>query len=54
MRAGDIIESVDGQGVSDATEVIIAIRTKAPGDEITLGLENGSEVTVTLGVSPDQ
>ena len=25
-----------------------------PGDPITLGLENGGEVTVTLGVSPDQ
>lgn len=54
LRSGDIITSVDGQEVNDATEVIIAIRTKAPGDPITLGLENGGEVTVTLGVSPDQ
>ena len=53
LRSGEIITSVDGREVADATEVIIAIRTKAPGDEITLGLENGEDVTVTLGVSPD-
>ena len=39
--------------MTDATELIVAIRTKAPGDEVTLGLE-GATVTVTLGVSPDQ
>ena len=54
LKVGDIITSVDGQDVTDATEVIIAIRTKAPGEEVTLGLENGGEVTVKLGVSPDQ
>ena len=36
-----------------STELIIAIRTRAPGDEITLGLEKGGEVTITLGVTSD-
>ncbi len=54
LKAGDVIVSVDGAPVTDATELIVAIRTKAPGDEVTLGLEGGDEVTVTLGVSPDQ
>lgn len=54
LQAGDIITSVDGEEVSDATELIIAIRTRAPGDEIRLGLQNGGDATITLGVSPDQ
>ncbi|MFN8126596.1 MAG: trypsin-like peptidase domain-containing protein [Candidatus Nanopelagicales bacterium] len=54
LKAGDIITSVDGVPVNDATELIVAIRTKAPGDEVTLGIEGGEDVTITLGVSPDQ
>ena len=54
LQIGDIITSVDGEEVSDATELIIAIRTRAPGDEIRLGLQNGADTTITLGVSPDQ
>ncbi len=53
LQSGQIITSVDGNEVADATEAIVAIRAKAPGNEVTLGLENGEEVTVTLGVAPD-
>jgi len=50
LDPGDVITSVNGERVQDATELIIAIRTRAPGDEIKLGVQNGGEVTVTLGV----
>ena len=50
LDPGDVITSVNGERVQDATELIIAIRTRAPGDEIKLGVQNGGEVTVTLGI----
>ena len=50
LDPGDVITSVNGERVQDATELIIAIRTRAPGDEIKLGVQNGGEGTVTLGV----
>lgn len=53
LAAGDVIRSVDGKHVADASELIVAIRSHAPGDTITLGLEGGQDVTVTLGVSDD-
>ena len=35
--------------VDDAVGLITDIRQNAPGDEITLTLEGGDEITVTLG-----
>jgi putative serine protease PepD len=49
LRDGDIIVAVNGQRVDDAVGLITDIRTNAPGDEITLTLEGGREIPVTLG-----
>lgn len=52
IRVGDIITSVNGRAIDDGTELVVAVRTFAPGDAITVGYErNGraGETTVTLG-----
>jgi putative serine protease PepD len=52
LKAGDVVLSVDGRPVSDSTELIVAIRSHAPGETITLGIKDGSgtrDVAVTLG-----
>jgi len=52
LKAGDIILTADGRAVSDSTELIVAIRSNAPGETIILGLKDGTgtrNVTVTLG-----
>ena len=49
LKAGDVIVAVNGNRVDDAVSLITDIRNNAPGDEITLTLEGGQEITVTLG-----
>ena len=52
VKSGDIIVDVNGRAVSDSTELIVAIRTYAPGETITLGIKDGDSVRtveVTLG-----
>lgn len=55
LQAGDVVVSVDGEQVSTPDELIAQIRTRQPGEEVTLGVvpDGGSgseeEVTVTLG-----
>ena len=53
MREGDIIVAVDGLRVADSTELVVAIRTNAPGDTITLTLGDGEQVRVTLAGTED-
>jgi putative serine protease PepD len=51
LRAGDVILAIDGRKVSDSTELIVAIRTHAPGDTVTVEVQDGSgsrDVRVTL------
>jgi putative serine protease PepD len=53
---GDIIVAIDGRPISDMEEVINAVNSAAPGDELKLTLRRGGEtkeVTVTLGVRPE-
>jgi len=52
IKVGDVIVKVDGRSVADATEMIVAIRSHAPGQTITLTVKNGigtRDVQVTLG-----
>jgi putative serine protease PepD len=49
LESGDVIVAVNGARVDDAVALITDIRQNAPGDEITLTLENGKEIKVTLG-----
>jgi putative serine protease PepD len=52
LRPGDVIVAIDGQSVSTPDELVVLLRTRQPGDEVTLryvrdGVE--AEVTLTLG-----
>ena len=52
LEAGDIIVEFDGQPVTDATALIVDIRSKQPGDEVSLTVQrDGStqDLTLTLG-----
>jgi putative serine protease PepD len=51
LRPGDVIRAVDGRAVDAADELIVAIRSKRPGEEVTLTYERDGqteEVRVTL------
>jgi putative serine protease PepD len=52
LEAGDVILALDGKTVQSSSELIVAIRSKQPGDTVTLTVRrDGSEhqVEVTLG-----
>jgi putative serine protease PepD len=52
LKAGDVIVSINGRSIADSTELIVAIRSYAPGDTVTVGVKDGSstrDVRVTLG-----
>lgn len=41
LRTGDIVLEVDGRPIADATELVVAIRSYAPGDTIAVTFERG-------------
>lgn len=52
LRDGDIVTEIDGNLVADATDLIVDIRSLAPGDTVTLTVERDGAtrtVEVTLG-----
>ena len=52
LAVGDVVVKVDGRPVADGTAFVVAVRSKAPGDSITLTVKNGSstrEVVLVLG-----
>jgi putative serine protease PepD len=52
IRAGDVIVHIDGSPVTAPDELIVAIRSKAPGDVVVLTVRRGGEeleIPVTLG-----
>jgi putative serine protease PepD len=52
LEAGDVILAMDGKTVQGSSELIVAIRSKQPGDTVTLTVRrDGSErkIEVTLG-----
>jgi putative serine protease PepD len=49
IRPGDIIVSVDGERITTADELIVAIRSHVPGQQLTLAYtRDGHRHTVTL------
>ncbi len=51
IKAGDVILAIDGRPVSQSDELIVAIRAKAPGDDVKLTVRSGSserDIVVTL------
>lgn len=49
ITAGDVIVKVDGRAVADATALIVTIRSHVPGDVLSVTLDSGKTVSVTLG-----
>lgn len=52
LRVDDVITDIDGDPVSTAEELIVAVRTHRPGDKVTLTYERGGRqatAEVTLG-----
>ena len=56
LKVGDIITAFDGQKVSSSSDVMLDVRTKNPGDKVTVTVNRDGEemdVEVTLGTSQD-
>jgi len=55
LLSGDLILSIDGRTVANAEELIVAIRSHAPGDKVRISYMRAKkiiEVTVTLVAAP--
>lgn len=56
LAGGDVVTAVDGREVTGMDEVIVAIQSKDPGDELTLEIARGderTEVAVILVARPE-
>ncbi len=56
LRSGDIITKVGGRLIGDSTELVVAIRSYAPGDKVDIEYERDGRTataTITLGSLPD-
>ena len=52
LKAGDVVLGLDDRKVGDSTELVVAIRSHAPGETVTLTIKDGSgtrDVPLTLG-----
>jgi putative serine protease PepD len=48
IQPGDLVVSIDGTAIENYSEMIAAIRSHRPGDEVTIGIvRGGNETTVT-------
>jgi putative serine protease PepD len=55
LTVGTIVRSINGFKVNDAVNAIVRIRSKAPGDQVSVVIEAGSStrtLTITLGSAP--
>ncbi|MBO3750856.1 trypsin-like peptidase domain-containing protein [Streptosporangiaceae bacterium NEAU-GS5] len=55
LKGGDIILAVNGQPVGDSRELIVTIRSKAPGDKVRITYQHDGQertATVTIGAAP--
>lgn len=56
LRPGDVIVAIDGDRVNSSEELIVEIRSRLPGDRVTLTYERGGQqrqAQVTLGASQE-
>ena len=54
LQVGDTITAVDGLAIEDATSLIVTVRSKAPGDLVTLSVLRGGQtmkIPLSLGSS---
>jgi putative serine protease PepD len=54
LESGDVIVRIDDRSINDATELVVAIRSYAPGDTVDIRYERGGqERTTTLVLGDD-
>ena len=54
LEAGDVILRIDERSIDDATELVVTVRSYAPGDRIEVGFErNGQDREATLVLGDD-
>jgi putative serine protease PepD len=57
LERGDLVTAVDEKAVNSSTDLVAAIRTRAPGDQITLTYRRDGrshDVHLTLGTAPSR
>ena len=54
IRSGDIILTFDGRPMTEADELIVSIRAKAPGDTVTLRVQTGDRAPRDVRVVLDE
>jgi putative serine protease PepD len=54
LREGDVITAIDDLAVSDGVQLIVAIRSYEPGDNVTLTVKHGNGKSETLNLTLDQ
>ena len=55
LKAGDVILEIDGNPMSQPSELIVTIRSKAPGDRVSVKYQRGGQektTTVTIDSVP--
>ncbi|GII29689.1 S1C family serine protease [Planotetraspora mira] len=55
LAPGDVILEVDGQPVGGSRELVVTIRSKTPGDKVTIRFQHDGQTktaTVTVGAAP--
>ncbi|MFC4002887.1 S1C family serine protease [Prauserella oleivorans] len=52
LKAGDVVTKLDDRVIDDANTLVAAIRTRAPGEQVTLTLSGNRTLEVTLGGQP--
>jgi putative serine protease PepD len=54
LKSGDVIVTVDDRSIDDATELVVAIRSYAPGDTVKIGFtRDGQQRTADLVLGDD-
>ncbi|WP_020664638.1 trypsin-like peptidase domain-containing protein [Amycolatopsis benzoatilytica] len=54
LKSGDVVTKIDSRVIDSANTLVAAIRTRAPGEQVTFTLADGRTVQVTLGGQPVQ
>jgi len=54
LKSGDVVTKIDSRVIDSANTLVAAIRTRAPGEQVTFTLADGRTVPVTLGGQPVQ
>ena len=49
IQTGDVIVSIDNRAIASANDLVAAVHSHKPGDKVSVGLQGGRSVTVTLG-----